>query len=79
MTVVAAPGRSGGPRVGLVVGKSVGNAVKRNRVKRRLRHAIRTISLEPDMDYVVIGGSGVIEARYRDLRNWLQRAADALR
>ena len=28
------------PRVGLVVGKAVGNAVVRNRVKRRLRHQV---------------------------------------
>ena len=30
------------PRVGLVVGKAVGNAVVRNRVKRRLRHLVRS-------------------------------------
>lgn len=29
------------PLVGLVVGKAVGNAVRRNRVKRRLRHLAR--------------------------------------
>jgi ribonuclease P protein component len=29
------------PRVGLVVGKTVGNAVTRNQVKRRLRHLVR--------------------------------------
>jgi ribonuclease P protein component len=29
------------PRVGLVVGKAVGNAVTRNQVKRRLRHLAR--------------------------------------
>ena len=29
------------PRVGLVVGKAVGDAVSRNRVKRRLRHLVR--------------------------------------
>jgi len=29
------------PRVGLVVGRSVGNAVTRNQVKRRLRHVAR--------------------------------------
>jgi ribonuclease P protein component len=28
-------------RAGLVVGKAVGNAVERNRVKRRLRHLLR--------------------------------------
>jgi len=30
-----------GPRVGLVVSKAVGNAVVRNRVKRRLRHLVK--------------------------------------
>jgi len=34
---LAAPG----PRVGFVVSKAVGNAVVRNRVKRRLRHLAR--------------------------------------
>jgi ribonuclease P protein component len=31
------------PRVGLVVSKAVGNAVVRNRVKRRLRHQIQPL------------------------------------
>jgi ribonuclease P protein component len=36
-------GEQGGapPRVGFVVSKAVGNAVQRNRVKRRLRHLAR--------------------------------------
>jgi ribonuclease P protein component len=38
--VGAAAGVSG-PRVGFVVSKAVGNAVVRNRVKRRLRHLAR--------------------------------------
>jgi ribonuclease P protein component len=37
-----APGEPGSaPRVGLVVGKTVGNAVVRNRVKRQLRHLVK--------------------------------------
>jgi ribonuclease P protein component len=32
---------TGGPRFGLTVSRKVGNAVVRNRVKRRLREAIR--------------------------------------
>jgi ribonuclease P protein component len=35
------PGTGRPPRAGLVVGKAVGNAVHRNRVKRRLRHLLR--------------------------------------
>jgi ribonuclease P protein component len=36
-----APGAHDAPRVGLVVSKAVGNAVLRNRVKRKLRHLVR--------------------------------------
>lgn len=36
-----APSSYGEPRVGFVVSKKVGNAVCRNRVKRRLRHLMR--------------------------------------
>jgi ribonuclease P protein component len=32
-----------GPRVGVVVSKAVGNAVVRNRVKRRLRHQVQPL------------------------------------
>jgi ribonuclease P protein component len=46
---------NGGPRIGLVVAKSVGNAVERHRVARRLRHVARGIldELEP-ADRVVV-------------------------
>ena len=44
-----------GPRIGLVVAKSVGSAVQRHRVARRLRHVARTVidDLDP-ADRVVI-------------------------
>ena len=46
---------NGGPRIGLVVTKSVGNAVERHRVARRLRHAALTMIDELDpADRVVI-------------------------
>lgn len=34
---------SGPARVGFIVSKQIGNAVTRNRVKRRLRHLMRTL------------------------------------
>ena len=37
-----------GPRVGLIVGKSVGSAVDRHRVSRRLRHVARKVIDELD-------------------------------
>lgn len=45
------------PRVGFVVSKAVGNAVTRNRVKRRLRHLVRVELVEhplPDGATVVV-------------------------
>lgn len=41
------PGEAGGPRIGYVVNKSVGCAVDRHRVARRLRHV--TMSLVGDL------------------------------
>lgn len=42
-------------RVGFVVSKAVGNAVKRNRVKRRLRHLVRErLSQLPDSGVLVV-------------------------
>jgi ribonuclease P protein component len=49
------PGAADGPRIGLVVAKSVGTAVQRHRVARRLRHVARTVVEELDpADRVVI-------------------------
>lgn len=42
------PGDKGGPRVGLVVPKSVGSAVERHRVARRLRHVARAAVADLD-------------------------------
>lgn len=44
-----------GPKVGLVVAKTVGNSVQRHRVARRLRHVARAILSDLDpADRVVI-------------------------
>lgn len=45
----------GGPRIGLIVAKSVGSAVERHRVARRLRHVVRAVlaELEPSQRIVV--------------------------
>jgi len=72
-------GAGDGPRIGLVVSKSVGSAVQRHRVARRLRHVARTVIDELDpADRVVIralpSSRHAISARLeQELRTALRR------
>ena len=55
---------SGPVRVGFTVSKKVGNAVERNRVRRRLREIVRQAAagcLRPGHDYVLIGRRAALE------------------
>ena len=75
--MVKCSGQPGVSRVGLVVGRSTGNAVTRNRIKRRLRHSLRVVQLKPGTDYVFIGTSQVADAPQPQLMGWLERALEA--
>ena len=64
-------------RVGFTVTKKIGNAVVRNRMKRRFRALAR--ELLPSLgiagsDHVLIGRSGGIERDYATLRDELRSA-----
>ncbi|MEN9835736.1 MAG: hypothetical protein RL011_1929 [Pseudomonadota bacterium] len=55
--------KDGGSRVGLVVSRRVGNAVVRNKVKRRLREAYRVLRPELEQFAVLWGTDLVVVAR----------------
>jgi len=55
------------PRIGIVAGKKVGNAVNRNRAKRRLREAASSAELCPRTDYILIATPETNEITFRDL------------
>ncbi len=67
-------------RFGCTVTKKIGNAVRRNRVKRRMREAIRHIGpyhARPGYDYVLIARGSALDQSFADLleelRTGLQR------
>lgn len=65
-----------GPRVGLVVGKSVGNAVVRHRVSRRLRHGVYPMlaELQPGHRLVIRALPGAGTATSASLAHQLSAA-----
>lgn len=69
---VAGPPATEAARFGFTVTKKLGNAVVRNRVKRRLREAVR-LSASPyacaEYDYVVFARDGALRRRFADLQN----------
>lgn len=64
-------------RVGFTVSRKVGNAVKRNRARRRLRAAVDAVMPEhgrPGHDYVVIGRGSTLTRDFEDLKSDLRVA-----
>jgi ribonuclease P protein component len=61
-------------RFGLSTGRKLGGAVVRNRVRRRLREALRVMapSLQPGWDVLIIARSPAIAADYATLAGALQ-------
>ena len=72
--------RKGGPRVGFTVSRRVGNAVKRNRVRRRLREVAERViptHARDGLDFVIIGRTATLkrpfDALIGDLRVALRK------
>jgi ribonuclease P protein component len=69
------------PRFGFTVTKRIGNAVVRNRIRRRLKETVRHAGAEPgdaDTDYVLIGRRAALSLEFDRMVTDLLTAITAL-
>jgi ribonuclease P protein component len=75
MTLFYLAREQGGTRVGFTVGRVLGGAVVRNRMKRRLREAVRLQSLELGaVDVVINPKKSLLDAEFTELQKEVGRA-----
>jgi ribonuclease P protein component len=75
-SVHALPNTIGEPRLGLSVSKKVGTAVKRNRVRRRLKEVFRSTAkrLPDNLDFVISARPAAGEASFEELDEEFSRS-----
>ena len=76
MTFFFLPGSGGGARVGFTVGRMLGGAVERNRIKRRLREAVRRERerLGAGIDVVINPKKSALRAEFAEITQDVGRA-----
>jgi ribonuclease P protein component len=62
-------------RFGVIAGRSVGNAVQRNRAKRMLREALRIIrpQIKPGWDVILISRYPILKAELAEIQDTLNQ------
>ena len=73
LVVIACPNCSSTPRFGFSVSKRLGNAVTRNKIRRRLKAAAADAGVDGGWDLIVIARQGAASAGYPELRRSLNR------
>jgi ribonuclease P protein component len=65
----------GDTRFGLATGRKLGGAVIRNRLRRRLREALRALapSFQPGWDVLIIARPGLVNATHEELSEAIAR------
>ncbi len=73
---VAARSATSGPRIGFTMGRALGGAVQRNRMKRRLREAVRLCGLPGEIgaDVVINPKKSLLVIDFAEVVNEVRRA-----
>ena len=69
LVLIKDPNQNETLRIGISAGRVVGNAVKRNRVKRRMRASLSSImtNIQPGWDLVFLARKAVNEANFSEI------------
>ena len=66
-------------KFGFSVGKKVGNAVTRNRVKRQIKAIVSQNDYQNDFDCIIIVGKGILDRSFSEMRDNLNFALKKLK
>lgn len=74
--IFSVPNELGKKRLGIIASKKIGNAVARNKAKRRIREIFRLIKhrMAPALDIVVISGKDMVTLPHRVIEKKLSTA-----
>ena len=70
--------KSDSTRVGISVSKKVGNAISRNKIKRRLKNIIDKKDYKNNFNCIIIVGKGILFRSFEEMSNNLYFALDKL-
>ena len=78
VVLIVDPNPEGGLRIGVSAGRSVGNAVLRNRAKRRLRSAVDglLLGLASGKNLILLARPAITAASYPEIQNALVKLAE---
>ncbi|HYO61826.1 MAG TPA: ribonuclease P protein component [Actinomycetota bacterium] len=76
VTAIVATRESGPARLGLAVGKSAGKAVVRNKIRRRLREAVRAYDPGP-ADVVLIGRAALATEPFSRVEEYVKTCLES--
>ena len=65
-------------KFGLSVGKKIGNAVTRNKYKRRLKNIIDKKSYQNNFNCIIIVSKGILERSFKEMEDNLFKALEKL-
>ena len=74
-------GNEGNPRYGITVTKKIGNAIIRNRIKRRSRHAIKQLLPKygkSGYDYILIATNEIHNLTWKDILEEIVNALEGI-